>query len=143
MAPEATAEILGANCEEWSPAYGFFGKRTKPFIGAVTGYSFKIRRSIKYANSYLPILVGNIEPRDGRSLVRIRLRMPLSTSIFMSFWFLFFVWMVISHPPTLDEKHSWASIGFLVFGYLSMQVAFWLEVPKAEKELREVFANES
>jgi hypothetical protein len=143
MAPGVAAETLDANCEEWSPAYSFCGKKTKPFIGSLNGYSFKMYRAIGYTNSFLPILVGNIDSKDEDSLVQIRMRMPLWTSAFMVLWFSFLAWALFLDPPTLDEPNSRLSAGLILFGYIFMQLAFWLEVPKAEQGIREVFANES
>ena len=143
MTPDDAAKTVQAHCEDWSPGYSFFGKDTRAFIGSVDEYSFKMHRAIRYGNSFLPVLVGYIVPKGDASEVQITMRMPVFTSIFMFFWFSFFVWDLVSRPPTLDEIKSWISVGFIVSGYIFVQLAFWLEVPKAEKGIRRVFASES
>ncbi|MGL5062241.1 MAG: hypothetical protein ACRC62_19875 [Microcoleus sp.] len=63
-----------------------FQKSRKPYQGIMSGNTFKIRRNIKYRNSFLPEITGEIYPQESGCYVKIKMLPHLSVIIFMIFW---------------------------------------------------------
>ena len=59
------------------------------FSGNVTRSSFRISRTLHYKNSFLPIICGQLEEQNGKTLVRVVFRLATSVVIFMTLAFLF------------------------------------------------------
>jgi hypothetical protein len=58
----------------------------KSFEGVVLQDSFKIYRLIYYRNSFLPIIIGKLEPVPGGTRITITMRLHPFVAVFMAFW---------------------------------------------------------
>jgi hypothetical protein len=111
-----------------------------PFHGNVAGHTFKISRVIRYRNSFLPVILGNIADRAyGVTTVRVRMRLPLFAMIFMAVW-LGMVGSGIEWSFLLDLQAESSSTFLLfamfLFGLVLPIVGFYPEAFKAERLLR-------
>jgi hypothetical protein len=113
-----------------------------PFIGTVEAHGFKLRRRIRYENSFLPTIVGRIDARVGGSEVRLFLRPSGFAIAFL------IVWFALTVPDALAAARIWweggklstmdlTSLAFVAGGYLLAQAGFWPEAWKARNRLRQ------
>jgi hypothetical protein len=59
----------------------------KPYEGKFNNYSFKINRIISYRNPSLPRIRGKITKGKEKTIIKVRMRLPIFTIIFMFIWF--------------------------------------------------------
>jgi len=86
MAPSRVVERLSENVGRRRLIR--FGAERAAFEGEVRDMSFQISRIVWYSNSFLPKIVGRIEPGvDGGSKITVVMRLSRPTAIFMSIWF--------------------------------------------------------
>ena len=135
-------ELIREHSEPWRLGH-VFGAKTKPFLGRTEGNSFKIYRAIRYQNSFLPILNGIVEDRGSESRLRISLRMPYFTSLFMLVWMGGGLLVGFATHGKFEMPEALTPWGILLFGYLLMQGGFWFEVPRAKRLLDETLGNSS
>jgi hypothetical protein len=76
-----------------------WGKQNNEFIGTLNETGFKMYRAIRYNNSFLPIMIGQFEPRPGGTSVIVRMRLHGYTLVFMICFLVFLT------------KFSWDLIG--------------------------------
>jgi hypothetical protein len=128
----------------------------EPFRGSVKGRHFKLVRvlgtflGLPTRNSWQPVIVGEIVPVSGGTEVRVRMRLQAFVGAFTTFWFgglLFGAAMLLR--AGLQEGFGpsgraagagvgLAGVGAMVLaGYALVSVAFWTEVRKARRALRE------
>ena len=72
--------------DRWNAALKNLGAPAKPFIGSINGDRFKAWRRIGYRNSFLPVVVGEIESRGMGTTVRIHMRLHWFVVAFLAFW---------------------------------------------------------
>ena len=133
-------EIINSSIEPCK-IFGY-SNSNKMFCGHIEDSSFKIRRIIKYRNSFLPILKGNILDQE----VIVTIRMNHFANIFMSIWMLYAVVGFIFSTVfiivlLLSGKFEILSLPGLILapaGFLMLKIGFWKEVKKAETELTSI-----
>ncbi len=117
-----------------------FGSRTstKLFCGTCNKASFRLRRIIKYRNSFLPIIHGEIHSKE----VIITMKMHEAITIFMTIWLigvtigsLFTIFAIFFSPFRWDYL---IVLSILPMGFLLIYFGFWKEVKIVEKELRKL-----
>jgi hypothetical protein len=64
-----------------------FGKSAYAFEGTVSTDDIRIRRVIRYQNSFLPRIHGRFEPRASRSRLVATLSLHPAVTVFMTVWF--------------------------------------------------------
>jgi hypothetical protein len=142
FAPEKVFGILQANTE----ARRFFrgwGDHLY-FEGECSIEGFKISRIIQYRNSFLPVITGRITPEGAGSLVKIKMRLPVFASVFMTFWFgcviLFSLGSIPGFFAGLANVDSGAlfPLGMVAFGIALTSGGFWFEAPKQKNKLTEL-----
>jgi len=127
----------------------------KPYQGEITGSTFKVTRIIRYRNSFLPIIKGEVQPEMGRSSVAITMQPHILVLIFMALWMVIlaisFFFSLIDYISTIDRAGSslqtlpetiLASGGILLFSYLLFWGAFKFESVRSKKFFRELFQAE-
>jgi hypothetical protein len=62
------------------------GASEPPFIGTITDRRFRIRRPIRYRNSFLPIVFGEISQQANVSRIDLTLRVSGPVGAFMTLW---------------------------------------------------------
>jgi predicted phage tail protein len=101
---------------------------TTPFIGSVDVESFKIRRDIRYRNSFLPMIWGRIMPNGfGTQVSGIMFLHPL-VALFMIFW----LGMARFGAVSAASMSSMVPSGVFLFGVTLMVGAFFPEAMKAK-----------
>jgi hypothetical protein len=112
----------------------------------LNGNTFRLYRKIRNRNSWLPRIDVVIQPsHHNGARVRIKMRMNTSTMLFMIFWMIFstvFGFAMIAKSLGAKEwNDALYGMFFPVFGGALMTLGFVPEANKAERLLREIFAN--
>lgn len=114
----------------------------RPFSGSVQPDGrFKIWRTIRYRNSFLPVVEGRIRPDICGSRVEVRMRLNRFSAVFVAVWTLFASGAAAFAFSAADRGQTYlglAPLGFVLFGYLLSQGGFWFEAPRARRFLEEI-----
>jgi hypothetical protein len=100
-----------------------------PFIGTVQDNSFKVRRDIRYRNSFLPMIWGRLISIPTGTRVRVTMSLHPLVAVFMLVWLGFVGRGALvdrSGPPIL----LW---GMFAFGVVLIAVGFIPEVITAKR----------
>jgi hypothetical protein len=125
--------------KSWFPS--FFGDH-RPFQGEVSREGFKIIGSIRYHNSFLPVVRGSFKQGLSGITVTIKMRLHLLVIVFlcvfcaimlnsMEFFRLFKAGVPI-HPMDLIP------VSFLVFPWAIAYLGFWFEANKQKQVLMDI-----
>jgi hypothetical protein len=137
-----------------------FWRPKEPFRGSVSGNHFKVVRvlgtfmGLPFHNSWQPVIIGDLVPMPGGTVVRVRMRLNAFVGVFMAVWFgvplaiaAKLLWGGLRYgfgPYTQGGQHiAGAGVGLagvtvmLLLGYGLMSVAFWPEVKRARHALRD------
>jgi hypothetical protein len=122
----------------------------KPYQGEIENHKFRISRAIHYRNSFLPIIIGEIQSDPGGSTIRITMRMHGLVIAFMIFWLGNVGYLVIDTIgsvllTTLKISSNEATpsgilfgIVFFTFGYLMAFLGYKFEAIKSINYLCDV-----
>jgi hypothetical protein len=115
-----------------------------PFLGSVEVDSFRIRRDIKYRNSFLPQVRGTIIPASNGSAVNITMFMHPITALFMVVWFMGVGAGAVGIVAAQGASGAMASVPFamFVFGVALVAGGFFPEAFKAKRILSEALGAE-
>jgi hypothetical protein len=80
-----------------------------PYFGKVEAENFKIRRNIRYRNSFLPVISGQVSSFAGKTTIDIKMRLSIYAIVFVSVWL---------------GGVSLFCIGALVLSFMRSQVVF-------------------
>jgi hypothetical protein len=110
------------------------------FIGTLTDNSFKIKKSLEHnsRNSFIPVAKGTMIDDGYYCQLDVKMHPSIITIVFMFIWMSYFVKNFIGYFLATSSI-SFTFLSLIVFGYLLMFFAFWHEVPKLEKSIRDVF----
>jgi hypothetical protein len=110
-----------------------------PFIGSVQDNSFRIRRDIRYRNSFLPRVWGHIVPTPTGTRTVVTMFMHPFAMVFMTFWL-----GVVGHGAMTDRSASPAiPWGMFIFGIAICVGSFIPEAMKAKSLLTTVLGGNS
>src|SRR5260370_20806151 len=87
--PQAVAERVRCAVRDRLKFREYFGQKNPdgpPFVGSVRDFSFRIRRDIRYRNSFLPLVWGHIVPTPMGARVVVTMFMHPFVLAFMLFW---------------------------------------------------------
>src|SRR5690349_14647683 len=90
MAAERLRTMVGPPptfAQAFQRAFGSDSRQYPPFVGSVDGRHFNVRRDIRYRNSFLPRVSGQITPAAGGSTVQVTMYMHPLIGVFMAIWF--------------------------------------------------------
>lgn len=121
---------------------GRSGRDERTFTGRVEGNQFRIWRVIEYHNSFLPTIVGTVEPTPAGSRLRGTMSLNPLAGILLTMWVLgmvFWAMQALSDPS--DSRL--APVGMLLFGWILSAGFFTLESQAAHERLREIAAASS
>lgn len=123
--PETFTEQLLRKLEPWA--------KESLFEGTIDGFSFKIRRVIRYRNTFLPVIRGTItyEPSGGSS-VDLWMTLTVFSAIFAAIFTSVVVFIVAMNFSELDLLRFAIVIGAIAVPLLS----FYAEAIIAERILR-------
>ena len=107
-----------------------------PFIGSVQDDSFKMRRNIRYRNSFLPMIRGTIASYGVATRVSVTMFLHPIVAIFMIFWLGSIASVAISHPTM--SPIPWF---MLAFGVALTVGGFIPEAIKAKRLIAEAVSD--
>lgn len=116
-----------------------FSKDEKYFAGKIFENSFKILRRIHYKNSFLPLIIGTVEENDCGSTIKIKMRMAIFVTVFLSIWLGGIIAACIIFP-FVGAPMPFVLIPYimLVFGVLIVVIPNKIEAKKAKEKLEEL-----
>ncbi|MFZ1678023.1 MAG: hypothetical protein WAT91_12160 [Saprospiraceae bacterium] len=122
----------------------FNDTETKLYEGEITDQHFSIRRLIKYRNSFLPRIKGEIITESNRTRIEVRMRLHIVIIIFVIFWCTMvgigcFVFLLLSIRDGKLNPFILVPLMMLIFGYGVTVVAFNYECNKSQKDLEQIF----
>ncbi|MGB3078743.1 MAG: hypothetical protein WBB31_06670 [Saprospiraceae bacterium] len=126
----------------------FNDAETKLYEGHITDQNFSIRRIIKYRNSFLPRIKGEIIPESSGTRINIRLRLHIVIIIFVIFWCTMvgiacFVFILLSIKDGKLNPFALVPFMLLLFGYGVTVAAFNYECNKSKPDLEQIFQSKS
>lgn len=107
-----------------------------PFIGSVQEDSFKLRRNIRYRNSFLPMIRGTIASYGVGTRISVTMFLHPVVAIFMIFWLGMVTWVAVSRPTA--SPIPW---GMLAFGIALTVGGFIPEAIKAKRLISEAVSD--
>ena len=110
---------------------------TAPFIGSVSDESFKIHRDIRYRNSFLPIIWGEIMLNGAGARVFVKMFIHPLVALFMIFW----LSMVALGAATTRGATSLIPLGMFIFGIALTVGSFVPEAIKAKSMILDAITN--
>lgn len=127
---------------------GVFGNSNhKPYEGSIEGKTFNISRIIRYQNSFLPKIKGDVNKDINGTRINVKMRLHLFVIIFMFIWFggvgfgCFTVLSIAFIKKSFDAIYL-LPFGMLLFGYLLVTLGFKYESIKSKKYLSQLFEAE-
>jgi len=121
-------------------------KNTKPYEGYLFGDTLVINRIINYGNSFLPKIKGEILKANGKTRIKVKMRMHIFVYAFMTFYccgagFGFIGMLISSIKENKFESDIFIPLGLLIFGYLLTMFGFKIESEKSKKDLEKMFKS--
>lgn len=123
----------------WSSVKEQFGSRpdnSPPFIGTVEGSAFHIRRDIRYRNSFLPRVHGQVAASRLGTRIDITMSLHPLVTIFMLFW-LGGVGLGGFAAAHANPKDALVPMGMFAFGIALTLGSFFPEAFKARRLLEQ------
>jgi len=123
--------------ESLSAMFRLDGVGGAPFIGSVEDESFKLRRNIRYRNSFLPMIRGRFTPNGAGTRVYVTMFILPLVALFMIFW-------LGSVGFSAVSTRSGSSIipwGMFLFGIALTVGAFVPEAMKAKRLICDAVGN--
>jgi len=119
--PQAVTERLRCAVRDSPKFREFFGRKNPdgpPFIGSVRDFSFRIRRDIRYRNSFLPLVWGHIVPTPMGARVVVTMFMHPLVLAFMLFWLGAVVWGGLKTASSAGLWMSMFAIALSAAGFI-------------------------
>jgi hypothetical protein len=135
--PQVVAErlksIVGEEPGFWgSMAWRSRGSTDSSFVGTVEDDSFRIRRDIRYRNSFLPLIWGRITLTGTGSRIYVTMFLHPLVALFMVFWLVMAGNFALNlQPPSL------VAVGMFIFGVVLTVAGFFPEAIKAKRLISE------
>jgi hypothetical protein len=129
--------IVSPGVNFWGSPKPSIGQSAQPpeFLGEVHDRDFRIRRIIRYRNSFLPIIQGTVAERpEGGSRVRLVMRLHSAVAAFMVGCFVFLTWLLMM--STSLELALAAMLILVIFAAVMTVGGFVYEANKSEEALR-------
>lgn len=118
--------------EYFSRLWSWGGPKGPPFIGHVGQDSFTLRRDIRYRNSFLPQIKGQIAPSQTGTLVNITMFLHPFAAVFMAFWLSVVAYVAL---------HALPGVFMFVAGVAMILGGFFPEALKAKRILMDNLLN--
>jgi hypothetical protein len=112
-----------------------------PFIGTMDGPHFRIRRHIRYQNSFLPCIWGSIHPIAGGSRISVTMFLHPIIAVFMMVWLSIAATGAIGSLLVRSGWHTVAATRFFLAGLSFMLIGFFVEAFKARRLLENAAAT--
>ena len=143
---ELISSLKSMTYEDAGWGFYFLGTDGKPYRGIVKYADFKIRPAIRYRNSFIPIVHGQIEEKEESTLVTVEVKLYASIRVIMTIWCLFSISWILTALIVIFRDGPGA-IGSLVIGVASLWLArsfmrwgFGRESDQVCRDLDDLFA---
>jgi hypothetical protein len=123
--------------ESFRRMWWFGDPASVPFIGSVQDESFKLRRDIRYRNSFLPMIRGRITPNGVGTRVCVTMFIHPLVALFMIFW----LGMVGFGAISTRSTSSIIPGGMFIFGVALTVGGFIPEAIKAKNLICDAVTN--
>ncbi len=113
-----------------------------PFLGTARASTFRLRRDIRYRNSFLPLVWGRIVPSGVGSRINVTMFLHPLVALFMIFWFSGLGYGVVQLWVHREDAVAFAVFMpavMILFGVALVLVCFIPEAIKAKKLLESAF----
>jgi hypothetical protein len=117
--------------------WSFDKPASTPFIGSVQDESFKIRRDIRYRNSFLPIIWGRVTQNGVGVRVYVTMFIHPIMALFMIFW----LGMAGLAAVSIRSASSMIPGGMFIFGVALALGGFIPEAIKAKRLISDAVTN--
>ncbi len=126
-------------------SFGGLTESSPPFIGAVDGATFRMRRDIRYRNSFLPRVRGSVVSSPSGATVFLTMHLHPVVFVFMLFWHVLigFVAVIALMSPQCSFRTVGVPVGMFFFGIGLTASGFYPEAVKARRLLEQVLENTS
>ena len=113
------------------------------YKGYSTNNAFEIKRNINYQNSFSPKIKGEFQNEWGKTIIRVKMKLPGYVIIFLGFWFSFIILIGILFPFLIKENEfgifSLIPYVMLIMGCALTIGAFKFESIRSKKDLQQIF----
>jgi len=115
-----------------------------PFIGKIEGDRFKVRRDVRYRNSFLPIVTGRVASVPSGVRIDVTMSLHPAVAVFMLIWFsavglaaVVSAWTLLRGPR---DEQLWFLMpwGMLIFGVVLVGGGFFPEAMRARRLLEQL-----
>src|SRR5439155_14819630 len=109
-----------------------------PFLGTARASSFRLRRDIRYRNSFLPLVWGRIVPSGVGSRINVTMFLHPLVALFMIIWFSGLGYGIVKLWVHRKEAVPFAVLvpaAMFLFGVALMLICFFPEAIKAKRLL--------
>jgi hypothetical protein len=110
--------------------------RLPPFVGTVQGNLFKMRRDIRYRNSFLPIIRAQAEPAGVGTRLTVNMFIHPFVAVFVVLWSALMASVIARAQPT------WAWY-FVAFTLAVVVAAFVPEARKAKRLITDALSGQA
>lgn len=106
------------------------------FEGSMEERTFTLTRIISHRNSFLPVIRGVVQEREGGSAIRLVMTLHPAVGLFMVLWLSGVAWPLLAPEgeSSPQDMFLWGMIGF---GVLLVTLPFYYEVAKAKRVIGE------
>jgi hypothetical protein len=125
----------------WKSLFAGWGSRDPgclPFIGTVYEDSFRVRRDIRYRNSFLPMVWGRLESIPSGTRVFVTMFIHPLVALFMVFWL-----GMVAHWASRSSPGSFIVWGMFAFGIVLTAAGFFPEAIKAKNLITKAVQDDS
>ena len=137
-------ELVGPPRSFWRGLWFGGDDVTPPFIGKIEGDFFRIRRDIRYRNSFQPLVWGRISSVPMGTRISVTMFLHPIVALFVAVWFCGVgvgVWSFFHAPGSTNHWVSIVPVCLLVFGIALVCGGFFPEAIKARRLLEQAFAK--
>lgn len=110
------------------------------FVGRATELGFRMHRLAGYANSFMPLIIGEFQQTSQGVSVCVHMRLDNFMLVFTSVWFGSFV---LVGGAVILILHTLAPVELFAFAYILVMASFWIEASRQERALRAIFGDDA
>ena len=132
LKPEEVRNYIFNNIEEVK-VFPYYNKTKKSFFGFIYSDTFKLRRITNYGNTGKPVLNGKIERKDNKTVIHVKLQVPMVGLVFFALFnafsliLLFYgLYRVFASEEFIKELVFFPLI-FIVSSFFLIHFMFFLE----------------
>jgi len=126
--------------ESLKESFGLGMDSTPPFIGKVEGNSFRIQRDIRYRNSFVPRIYGQVATSENGSRISVEMNFHPLVTVFLVFWFVVVGMAGIAMAISGNLLNALFPLGMCLFAAGIALIGFSPEARKARRLIEQGLA---